>query len=79
MTRHHLLSRMTRSSLPLPTPLHFRGLSSYAPRLNSFEERWLKLGQAEKEQIAAEYESLQKADWKNLTMDQKKIRKLETG
>ena len=50
-------------------------LSSYAPRLSSFEERWLKLSQAEKEQIAAEYESLQKADWKNLTIDQKKIRK----
>ncbi len=50
-------------------------LSSYAPRLSSFEERWLKLGQAEREQIAAEYESLQKADWKNLTIDQKKIRK----
>jgi hypothetical protein len=49
--------------------------SSYAPRLSSFEQRWVKLSQAEKEQIAVEYESFQKADWKNLTIDQKKIRK----
>lgn len=57
------------------TGLGKRLASTCNPRLSAFEERWLKLTQAEKDQIAAEYETLQRSDWKSLTIDQKKIRK----
>lgn len=42
--------------------------------MTTFDERWKKLTQAEKDLVAKEYEHLQKGDWKSLTVDQKRIR-----
>ena len=43
-------------------------------QMTTFDERWNKLTQAEKDLVAKEYEHLQKGDWKSLTIDQKRIR-----
>jgi len=45
-------------------------------QMTTFDERWKKLTQAEKDLVAKEYEHLQKGDWKSLTIDQKRIRNL---
>lgn len=43
-------------------------------QMTTFDERWKKLTQAEKDLVAKEYDHLQKGDWKSLTIDQKRIR-----
>lgn len=52
-----------------------RTVVTAASQMTTFDERWKKLTQAEKDLVAKEYEHLQKGDWKGLTIDQKRIRK----
>ena len=54
---------------------NFRSFAS-SSQLSAFDERWKKLTQAEKDLVAKEYEHLQKGDWKSLTIDQKRIRRI---
>lgn len=55
---------------------NFASASLNSSQMTSFDERWKKLTQAEKDLVAKEYEHLQKGDWKSLTIDQKRIRKI---
>lgn len=78
-TAHIMLNRLSTLK---PASLVFNSQSassllrrSFATtQLTSFDERWKKLTQAEKDLVAKEYEHLQKGDWKSLTIDQKRIR-----
>lgn len=69
------LSLLKLSSSSPFTRRAFASASLNSSQMTSFDERWKKLTQAEKDLVAKEYEHLQKGDWKSLTIDQKRIRK----
>ena len=74
-----LRPRFPHNSLLKFSPLNLRrNFASFAmnshSQMTTFDERWKKLTQAEKDLVAKEYEHLQKGDWKSLTIDQKRIR-----
>lgn len=74
-----LRPRFPHNSLLKFSPLNLtRKFASVAinSQMTTFDERWKKLTQAEKDLVAKEYEHLQKGDWKSLTIDQKRIRNL---
>lgn len=58
------------SLIPL---LRRRGYSAHA-QASGFDDRWRKLSQTERDQVAVEFEPLQRSDWNALTLDQKKMR-----
>ena len=72
---HRLVSLSQHKPSLFPSPFRPFKIRNYsATRLTSFDERWKKLTQAEKDLVAKEYEHLQREDWKTLTIDQKRIR-----
>lgn len=73
---HIMINRRCLLTLKTWSPLNsLKFTRNYGTtQLTSFDERWKKLTQAEKDLVAKEYEHLQKGDWRSLTIDQKRIR-----